>query len=150
MGILDNLKFLMGKTDAGKPDAAAVPQTPSKKKILIVEDEPQLANALQIKLTMAGFEVILAANGQLGLEAAQNRKPNIILLDLQMPVMDGKTVLHKLSQSPELKDIPVVVLTNAGSVENMDETKSYSNTGAFLIKSNVTPDEILGVVRDLI
>ena len=77
-------------------------------------------------------------------------KPNIVLLDSLMPVLDGKTMLHKLREIPEFKTLPVIVLTNAGDADNMRETKFYDNASAFLIKSNVTPGDIANQVKTLI
>jgi DNA-binding response OmpR family regulator len=124
-------------------------QTSSQKKILIIEDETLLANTLEKKFVHAGFAVIKAANGQLGLDMTEANNPDVILLDLMMPVMDGKTMLHKLRENPKFKKLPVIVLTNAGDVDNMRETKVYDNASAFLIKSNTSPDELL-TVNDII
>jgi len=122
----------------------------SDKKVLIVEDETLLANALEMKFKNAGFTVFKAENGQIGLDMTVSQKPNIILLDLMMPVMDGKVMLKRLREMPEFKTLPVIVLTNAGDVDTIRETKSYYNASDFLIKSNVTPDDILNKVRDYI
>jgi DNA-binding response OmpR family regulator len=150
MGFLDNFQTLFGsKKNSAVPNAptALSPDTP-KKKVLIVEDEKLLANALESKFKHENFDVLKAENGQLGLEIIMTSHPDIVLLDLMMPVMDGKTMLHKLREIPEFKALPVVVLTNAGEVDNMRETKTFDNASAFLIKSNVNPDDILQVVRD--
>jgi DNA-binding response OmpR family regulator len=120
------------------------------KKVLIVEDEAILADAMEISLKDEGFDVLRAANGQLGLDMAIANKPDIVLLDLLMPVMDGKTMLHKLREIPEFKILPVIVLTNAGDADNMRETKFYDNANAFLIKSNVTPGDIVNQVKTFI
>ena len=147
MGFLDNL-FGSKKNSAVPNDPAALPQNSQKKKVLIVEDEKLLANALESKFRHENFDVLRAENGQEGLNMTTANHPDIILLDLMMPVMDGKTMLHKLREIPEFKALPVVVLTNAGEVDNMRETKTFDNASAFLIKSNVNPDDILQVVRD--
>jgi len=148
MDILKNLQIALGLKE-NVIDPTANPQQ-SQNKILIVEDELLLSNALELKFKHNNFSVFKAMNGQIGLEMAQSNKPDIILLDLMMPVMDGKEMLHKLRELPDFKYLPVVVLTNAGDVENMKQTKMYDNASAFLIKSNVNPDEILQVVNDLL
>jgi DNA-binding response OmpR family regulator len=150
MGFLDNFQTLFGskKSSAAPNDPTAFSQETPKKKVLIVEDEKLLANALESKFKHENFDVLKAENGQLGLEIIMANHPDIVLLDLMMPVMDGKTMLHKLREIPEFKALPVVVLTNAGEVDNMRETKTFDNASAFLIKSNVNPDDILQVVRD--
>jgi two-component system response regulator/two-component system chemotaxis response regulator CheY len=119
-------------------------------KVLIVEDETLLAGALETKFKNEGFEVIKAENGQVGLDMAVSQNPDIILLDLMMPVMDGKIMLKRLREIPDFKYLPVIVLTNAGDVDNMRETKRYYGASDFLIKSNVTPDDIVKKVRDYI
>ena len=155
MGLFDDIQSLFGKKDKPTiPDQPAGTVAPSlgipPKKILIVEDEKLLANALESKFKHENFVVLKAENGQIGLDMAIANKPDIILLDLMMPVMDGKTMLHKLREMQDFKFLPVVVLTNAGEVDNMRETKTFDNASAFLIKSNVNPDDIVQVVHDLL
>jgi CheY-like chemotaxis protein len=67
-----------------------------------------------------------------------------------MPVMDGKVMLRRLREMPEFATLPVIVLTNAGTVDNITETKTLYNASDFLIKSNVTPDDILVKVRQFV
>jgi DNA-binding response OmpR family regulator len=143
------MNFFGKKNDTANTNTAT-PAAEPHKKVLIVEDEATLAEALEITLKDEGFEVLKAPNGQIGLEMANANKPNIILLDLLMPVMDGKTMLHKLREIPEFKTLPVIVLTNAGDADNMRETKFYDNAAAFLIKANVTPGDIANQVKTLI
>lgn len=81
------------------------------KKILVVDDEPQLRTALKIRLEVEGYNVILASNGKECLELARRDKPDLIVLDLMMPVMDGYTALKRLKSEPELSRIPVIVLS---------------------------------------
>jgi len=174
MGLLNSLQSMFGKKSETQPGNAAptvsaqpggtttnlstqpqqAPTNPAvttgQKKVLVVEDEKLLANALEMKFVHANYLVVKAENGQIGLEQVQKEKPNVIILDLMMPVMDGKTMLHKLREMEEFKALPVVVLTNAGEVDNIRETKRYDNASAFLIKSNVTPEEIVQVVNDLL
>ena len=64
-----------------------------------------------------------------------------------MPVMDGKTLLRTIRAMPEFETLPVIVLTNAGDIDSMKETKFYSNANAFLIKANVTPEDIINQVK---
>lgn len=142
MGLLDNL-FGAKQTTSAAPVQTGKPAS----KILIVEDEKMLADALELKLKNEGFEVLKAQNGQIGLEMAIASKPNVILLDIMMPVMDGKHMLQKLREIPEFKNLPVIVLTNAGEADNIRETKFYFNAIDFLIKSNVSIDEIVNKVK---
>ncbi|MGA1979389.1 MAG: response regulator [Sedimentisphaerales bacterium] len=88
----------------------------SKKKtslarVLVVDDEADIVSTVQYRLEFCEFEVITAADGKEGLEKAANEKPDIILLDISMPVMNGYEMLERLKNSPELKDIPVIMFT---------------------------------------
>jgi DNA-binding response OmpR family regulator len=149
MGLLGSIKSLVNdKQDVNNPSPIA--RSSSPKKILIVEDEKMLSDALAFKLSGSGFSVLTAENGEIGLEMAVSQKPDLILLDLIMPIMDGKTMLRKLREFPQFKTTPVVVLTNAGDVHSMMETRTYYNANEFLIKSNVSPDQIVKKIRDLI
>src|SRR6266704_1909835 len=121
MGLIRDIKILTGK------DNLQTPVNAKPKKILIVEDEKLLGDALELKLKHAGFEVFRAVNGQIGLEVAHATNPDVILLDLLMPVMDGKTMLYRLRASPEFKTTPVIILTNAGDVNNIKENVDYNN-----------------------
>lgn len=140
MGIVDDLQVLSGNkksTQAAK----------KSKKVLIVEDEKALADILEDRLTQEGFQTFKAFNGKEGLDLAIAHNPDAILLDLMMPVMNGNEMLHKLRSVPALKSVPVIVLTNAGEVENIRSTQTIHNAVEFLIKSNVTMDEIVKKVK---
>lgn len=147
MKIIDDLKVI---TDSIKDSNNQSTSTndPAKKKILIVDDEKPLADALGDAFESEGFNVLKAANGKVGLEMAITYKPQIILLDLMMPVMDGKSMLRKLRAIPQFKRLPVIVLTNAGDVNNLRETHVYYNANEFVVKSNITMDELVTKVKD--
>jgi two-component system alkaline phosphatase synthesis response regulator PhoP len=83
----------------------------SRARVLVVDDEADIVSTVQYRLEFCEFEVITAANGKEGLEKAANEKPDIILLDISMPVMSGHEMLERLKNSPELKDIPVIMFT---------------------------------------
>lgn len=88
----------------------------SKKKtmqarILIVDDEPDLVSTVEYRLKFANYNVITASNGQEGLDRARSEKPDLILLDTNMPVMNGHETLANLRADPDIKDIPVIMLT---------------------------------------
>lgn len=139
MGALDDITTLV----TGKKKVAPKPQPVRKKKILIVEDDVTILDMYHDKFLLEGFNVIKAVNGAIGLAKAKSEKPDVILLDLMMPVMDGQTMLKKLREIPEFKKLPVVVLTNAGQVENIRVTKLYDNACDFLIKSNVEVNDVV-------
>jgi DNA-binding response OmpR family regulator len=83
----------------------------SRARVLVVDDEADIVSTVQYRLEFCEFEVITAANGKEGLEKAANKKPDLILLDISMPVMGGHEMLERLKNSPELKDIPVIMFT---------------------------------------
>lgn len=80
--------------------------------ILIVDDEYSIAEVLELALTEAGHEVVTAINGRQGLERLQERRPDLILLDFMMPIMDGAAMLKAIREDPARRDIPVVLMSS--------------------------------------
>lgn len=80
-------------------------------KILIIEDVPEIALALRIRLEKAGYEVITASDGEEGLEKTREGKPDLIILDLMLPKMDGYRVCRLIKFDEELEHIPIIILT---------------------------------------
>lgn len=113
------------------------------KKILVVEDEKPLSIALTNKLKKEGFEVAVASNGEEGLSKFNQFKPDLILLDIVMPVMDGLTMLEKLRKT---SDIPVIILTNLSSP---DKIYSAIKSGSFdyLTKSNYSLKDVVEMIN---
>lgn len=149
MGILDGLKVIVNPPKAsGQKNETST--SPSLKKVLIVEDEKVLADALQIRFQNEGFEVFIAGNGEEALQMAVTEKPDVLLLDLVLPIMDGKTMLRQLRQMPQFANLPVIVLTNAGGLDNIKEMKTYYRVSDFLIKASVSTDEIVLKVKTLL
>lgn len=107
------------------------------KKILIVEDEFSLLNVLKMKFEQGNYKVYIASNGKEGIEMAKKEIPDLILLDIIMPEMDGFEVLKELKDNKETKGIPVVILTNSGREEEVE--KGYE-MGAldYLVKANLS------------
>ena len=81
------------------------------KKILVVDDEPVIVENLEANLKERGYEVLTAGNGKAGLKEAQSKAPDLILLDVNMPKMDGFKVLEELKKNKKTRDIPVIMLT---------------------------------------
>ncbi len=96
--------------------------------ILVVDDEKELRETLKNALEIEGYDVITAENGLVGLMLAQEKRPDLILLDISMPVMDGFTVLFKLKQNPITKEIPVIILT--GQYVDEENLERGFNLGA--------------------
>jgi CheY-like chemotaxis protein len=83
----------------------------SRARVLVVDDEADIVSTVKYRLEFNEFEVVTAANGKEGLEKAASEKPDIILLDISMPVMNGHEMLERLKNSPDIKDIPVIVVS---------------------------------------
>lgn len=145
MGFLDDIKVLTG--NKGDEQLKAPLHAGPRKIVLVVEDDKALLTILKDRLTQEGFLVFTAANGQEGLHRAIEHHPDVVLLDLMMPVMNGKSMLIKLRERPEFQRLPVIVLTNAGETENIRVTQQYFDAVEFLIKSNVTMDQIVEKVK---
>jgi CheY-like chemotaxis protein len=80
-------------------------------KILVVDDEQDIVNTVQYRLKSCDFNVITAGDGKEGLEKVINEKPDLVLLDINMPIMDGHEMLERLRSRPDTKNIPVIMLT---------------------------------------
>lgn len=93
-------------------------------KVLIVEDDIFFQKFYSLKLTESGFSVAIASEGQEGLAKARAERPDLILLDLVMPVMDGFTVLSELQKDVNLKTIPVLVFSTLGQEQDVTRAKS--------------------------
>jgi len=83
----------------------------ARARILVVDDETDIVSTVQYRLKFCDFEVITASNGEEGLDKATNEKPDLILLDINMPIMDGHEMLERLRSNPDIKDMPVIMLT---------------------------------------
>lgn len=115
-------------------------------KILIVEDELPLLKVLTDKFTGEGFTVIQAKDGSEGLAVALKEHPDLILLDIIMPVMDGMTMLKKLREDSWGQNAPVVMLTNLSDSKNVSDAIA-SGIGDFLVKSDWTLEDLLTKVK---
>ncbi len=98
---------------------------PTRAKILIVDDEPDYANTIQCRLEWYHYKVTTAANGKEALEKAADEKPDLILLDTSMPVMSGHEMLERLRKHPDLKNIPVIMVTVLCEPQDIATASSY-------------------------
>lgn len=122
------------------------------RKILIIEDDIHLTDLYQAKFTIEGFTVIAAGDGGLGIDAAVAQQPNVILLDILMPNVNGFEVLKELKTKSETKDIPVVVYTNLGSSDSDEKRELAFSLGAadYLVKALHEPDAIVARINQLV
>lgn len=116
-------------------------------KIAIIEDDQAIAQMYRIKFETEGYEVETAENGKLGLELAENMKPDIILLDLMMPEMNGDEMLAKLRATTWGKNLKVVILTNMGEQEIPEEVKKLG-VAAVILKADMTPRQVAELVKE--
>lgn len=122
---------------------------PDKKTILLVEDDAFVSDIYQTKLGQEGFQVIMAENGAEALKKLEKNIPNLILLDIIMPYMDGMELLGKLKEKKEWREIPVILLTNLSDKEKVEEALKMG-ANDYLIKSHFTPSEVVGKVNVLL
>lgn len=120
-----------------------------EKHILIVEDETDIREAMAEAATQAGFIVSTAENGKVGLEKALEEKPDLILLDIVMPIMDGHTLLQKLRTDTWGRTVKVVMLTSMDDVQNIGSAHDGAITD-YIIKAHSSLDEIIAKVKMII
>jgi DNA-binding response OmpR family regulator len=94
-------------------------------RVLLVDDEPDLVETIQCRLQANNYDVITAGDGQQGLEMAAKENPDIILLDTNMPVMNGREMLEQLRKHPETKDIPVIMCTALCEAQDIAAASAY-------------------------
>ena len=116
-------------------------------KILIVEDEVTLRQAMTDYLTGEKFEVINAADGLEGLNLAKSKLPDLIILDIILPKMNGYKVLEKIKEDPKTKGIPVVLLTNLESAEDVQKAFDKGAT-TYLVKSDYRLEDIVKKIKE--
>lgn len=120
-----------------------------KQKILLVEDELYINNAYCDHLERAGFSVSTAYDGEEGLRMARVTKPDLILLDIIMPVMDGIAMLKELKADAILSTIPVIILTNLDKAESVEVAVAVGSTN-YLVKSNYSLEELDAKVQQVL
>jgi len=119
-----------------------------KIKVLIIEDDYYISDMYKIKLESAGFEVILAKDGIEGIKMLESEKPDVILLDVIMPRMDGFSVLKTIKDNKNFDNIPVVLLTNLGQKENVERGLKLGAEG-YIIKAHFTPTEVVDKIKEV-
>lgn len=119
----------------------------TKQKIVLVEDDETLAEVLYAELTEAGFEVVPAFDGKEGLKQVREKKPDLVLLDIILPEMNGFDVLEELKKSPDTQEIPVIILSLLGEDEDI---KKGLKLGAsdYIVKSSHAIAEIVEKVKN--
>lgn len=121
-------------------------QFPNNKTILVVDDEKLISKALTKKLSDEGFKVEVAFDGEQALQEANKTKPDLILLDIIMPKLDGISVLKTLKASDETKNIPVIILSNLYDDKKVEEVLNSGGTD-YLVKVEHTLADIIARVK---
>jgi len=116
-------------------------------KIAIVEDDAVISQMYRMKFESEGFDVQLAMDGEQGIALVESFKPDIVLLDLQMPIMNGDEALEIIRSKPWGKKIPVIILTNVGLEEAPKSLKSLG-VQSYIVKANLTPRQVVQQVQD--
>jgi CheY-like chemotaxis protein len=116
-------------------------------KILLAEDDRILRKAGEVSLKKKGYDVVAAVDGEDALAKARAEKPDLVLLDVMMPKMNGFDVLARIKSDPETRAIPVIMLTN---LEQADEIKRATDGGAhsYLVKSNMNLDDLAARISE--
>ncbi len=126
-------------------------ETSSQQTLLIIEDEVALHDVLIDRFTSEGYNVLEAMDGERGLELALEKKPDLILLNLLLPKMDGMTVLRKMRDTNAWgKEVPVIVLTNLNPDDEIIKTVNEDQPAYYLVKSDWPMDEIVKKVKELL
>jgi len=120
-----------------------------KKKILIIEDDSVLQKALTEFLTAEGFETVSALDGEEGVKIGKEKKPDLVLLDIVLPKMDGYEVLKTMKADEGTKNIPIILLTNLGSVNDVEKALGLGAT-TYLIKADYKLEEVTKKIKEVL
>lgn len=116
-------------------------------RIAIIEDDQTISQMYRMKFEADGFDVQLADNGKNGVELVKSFEPEIILLDLQMPEMDGAEALTEMRKHDWGKNVPVIILTNMGEEESPKALLTL-NVKSYIVKADFTPSQVVGKVKE--
>ena len=117
--------------------------------VLIIEDDSYISDMYRIKLESENFEITTAKDGTIGIKILEKQKPDIILLDVVMPKMDGFDVLKTIKGNLGLKEVPVVLLTNLSQKENVERGFELG-ADSYIIKAHFTPSEVVKKIKDIL
>jgi len=115
-------------------------------KIAIMEDEELILNLLEKKLIKEGYEILVARNGEEGLKLIKEKKPDLLLLDIIMPLKGGFEVLEEMQKDEELKNVPVIIISNSGQPVEIDRAQKLGAKD-WLIKTDFDPQEVVDKIK---
>jgi DNA-binding response OmpR family regulator len=116
------------------------------KRVLLIEDEQILLELLDRKLRSQGYETFLANDGEKGLQLARQIVPDIIILDIVMPKMDGFTVMAEIQKDKNLKEIPIIIVSNSGQSVELSKARQLGARD-WLIKTEFDPQEVIEKIK---
>lgn len=116
------------------------------KKILLIEDEKILSEMYAARLKKEGYKVINSQDAEGGISLIKKEKPDLILLDLLLPGMQGQEALKILKEDPATKNIPIIILSNYDTPKVRKQSKEYNTK--YILKANITTRDLVGLVRE--
>jgi DNA-binding response OmpR family regulator len=120
-----------------------------KIKVLIIEDDSYISDMYKIKFDSENFETIIARDGMEGIKFLEKEVPDIILLDIVMPQVDGFSVLKTIKKDKRLARVPVILLTNLSQKENVERGFELGANG-YIIKAHFTPSEVVKKIKEIL
>ncbi len=124
-------------------------KSPKEYKVLIIDDDPFILEMYVLKFKESGFTIEIARDGKEGLEKIKEVKPDIVLLDIVMPFLDGFEVLRTLNKEKVLQNMKVILLTNLGQKDDVERGLKLGATD-YIIKAHFTPTEVVDKVKSVI
>ena len=118
------------------------------KKILVIDDDPDVMDLVQTALSSAGYEVHAAYDGKQGVEKIKKQRPDLLIMDLTMPIMDGWAVLIALKKDPNYTAIPVMIITSSKEIQNIEKAKKLG-VQSYLVKP-FDPQKMIKIARHLL
>lgn len=142
-----NSFFGYGSSESEESNLSKVASS-EKKKLLWIEDDKLIGTILGKKLISSGFDLMHAKNGEEALTMIRSRKPDVIVVDLILPGLNGFEIIQRINEDEELKKIPKMVLSNLSKVSDMDRAKSL-NVKKYLVKASTSLDQVVVEIKDM-
>jgi CheY-like chemotaxis protein len=121
-----------------------------KKTICIIDDDPDILTMYRLRFEQDGYFVLVAVNGETGLTLVRSAHPDVIILDIHMPQMDGISVLSELNRDPELAQIPVIILSNNNSDQMFQKISDLGTARYYIVKTLTTPQKVVDIVTEVL